>query len=195
MIGSRASESVEARTRGSDECWASLVVGSELRVVKRSPEGREVTSYPGIVVEAGAPPSWVAVRATWGPKPVELDGLRFVPGDRLHEFFSPTEWFNAFTVFSPEGELRGWYANVTHPTLLDCGTNPPTLTWPDLYVDLIGLPGGDPIIRDEDELAESGLARTDPDLHARILAVRDDLIDRWAARTFPFHERSDPPPP
>ena len=42
-------------------------------------------------------------------------GSRFLPGDRLREWFSPRFPFNAFAVCSPTGQLRGWYANVTYP--------------------------------------------------------------------------------
>lgn len=168
--------------------WRSLEIGTDLNVVKVEARGEIVVRYPGVVITAGQPASWVAVRARWVTKVVELDGLRFVPGDRLHEFFSPTEWFNSFTVFAPDGTLRGWYANVTHPTTVDESTSPPTLFWHDLYVDLILLPDGTIVIRDEDELEESLLAGSDPALHARIMAARDELMDRAQRRAFPFHE-------
>lgn len=178
-------------TRGGTPCdaWRGLRPGAALTVVKLGPDGSEVTRYPGTVIVAGAPAPWLAVRATWGPKPVALDGLRFVPGDTLHEFFSPVHPFNAFAVFAPDGILRGWYANVTHPTALDPATDPPTLIWHDLYVDLVALPDGRAAVRDEDELAEAGLAVTDPWLHAAILIARDELLRLFAARLFPFHQR------
>lgn len=176
----------EVRETGG--AWPPLPVGTELRIVKVSPEGEEVTTYPGWVTDAGAPGPWIAVRADWVRRVVELDGLRFVPGDRLHEFFSPIDWFNLFSVWAPDGTLRGWYANVTHPTRIDAKTSPPTLYWPDLYVDVIGLPDGRIAVRDEDELAASELLERDPGLHARILATRDELLRRFAAREFPFHE-------
>ena len=37
-----------------------------------------------------------------------------------------------------------------------------TLYWHDLYVDVIVLRNGKPIVRDEDELAASGLASSTP---------------------------------
>lgn len=169
--------------------WPDLALEAELRIVKWSPEGDEVTRYPGWVIAAGAPAPWVALRANWVTKVVEMDGLRFVPGDRLHEFFSPCHPYNVFSVWSPEQELRGWYANVTHPAIFDGTTVPRTLIWHDLYIDLIGLPDGSMTVRDEDELADSGLAASDPRLHGRILATRDELIDLFSRRAFPFHER------
>jgi hypothetical protein len=170
--------------------WPDLPIGTELRIVKLAPEGDEVTTYPGWVIEAGAPAPWIAIRADWVRRVVELDGLHFIPGDRLHEFFSPVDRFNLFSVWSPEGELRGWYANVTHPTRLDTTTNPITLYWHDLYLDVIGLPDGRMAVRDEDELTESGLENGDPYLHALIGQTRDELVRRFRCREFPFHEYS-----
>ena len=169
--------------------WAALTVGTSLTVVKLAPDGSEVTRYPGIVSQAGVAAPWVTVAATWVTRVVDLDGLTFVPGDALHEFFSPVDRFNVFAVFSPEGFLRGWYANVTHPASLDTTTNPPTLFWHDLYVDVVALPDGRVTVRDEDELAESGLATANAPLHAHIVAARDELLRRVALRAFPFHQR------
>jgi hypothetical protein len=168
--------------------WPAMPVGAELRIVKLSPEGEEVASYPGWIVAAGAPPPWIAARADWVRRIVEMNGLQFIPGDRLHEFFSPAHGYNLFSVWAPDGTLRGWYANVTHPTTIDFATTPPTLFWHDLYIDLIGLPDGAVAVRDEDELDVSGLAARDPELHGQILKTRDELLRLFRARAFPFHE-------
>jgi protein associated with RNAse G/E len=130
------------------------------------------------------------VRAEWTRRVVELDGLQFIPGDRLHEFFSPADCFNVISVWSPDGELRGWYANVTYPTRIDASAAPIALYWHDLYIDVIGLPDGTAIVRDEDELAESGVERSDPSLYALILEGRDELLRRFERRENPFHENS-----
>ncbi len=165
--------------------WPALPLGTTLRIVKLSPEGEEVATYPGVVVEAGARPPWVALQATWVSRQHNLDGLLFVPGDTLHEFFSPAHPFNVFSVFAPDGTLRGWYANVTYPSRLDTTTDPLTLFWHDLYVDVVALPGGMVVVRDEDELDEAGLLSANPALHAEILAARDELLMRFRSRNVP----------
>ncbi len=169
--------------------WSSLSPGTVLKIVKLAPDGLIAAHYPGTVRAYDPDTSWLTVHAKWVIHDVETDGLRFVAGDELHEFFSPEYGFNVFSVFTPEENLRGWYANVTHPTRIDFDTDPPTLSWHDLYVDLIVLPDGHLIVRDEDELQESDLASTEPALHATILKTRDTLIALAAARAFPFHER------
>ena len=168
--------------------WPELVPGTALTVVKLAPDGSEVARYPGTVIEAGVVRPWIAVRATWQSRILDLDGLLFVPGDTLHEYFSPKDRFNAFAVFAPDGTLRGWYANVTHPAALHAATDPPTLRWHDLYLDVVALPTGTIAIRDEDELVEAAVADRNPALHAAILATRDEILDRLERRVCPFHD-------
>lgn len=170
------------------QTWPDLPPGTPLQIVKWSPEGVEVARYPGDVIEAGAPVPWVAVRATWVSRTHDLDGLLFVAGDRLHEFFSPRHPYNVFSVWTPEGTLRGWYANVTYPARIDAETEPMTLIWHDLYLDVVALPDGQTVVRDEDELAAAGLADNDRDLYARIVASKEELLRRTTNREFPFHE-------
>lgn len=171
--------------------WPDGAGALALTVVKLAPDGGRVTGYAGSVVAAGAPPPWICVRAVWDNQPVELDGLRFLPGDTMLEFFSPTEWFNVFAVYAPGGHLRGWYGNVAYPTTFDPTTDPPTLTWHDRFLDVVLLPGGAPVLRDEDELASAGLNATDPALLASILRARDALLERARANAFPFHRADE----
>ena len=145
-----------------------------------------MTRYPGRVLPAPTP--WVAIEAWWIADRIELDGLVFTPGDRLVEYFSPIEWFNVFTVFAPGGDPRGWYANVTHLPRLDGTAIPPSLTWHDLYLDLVALPDGTATIRDEDELAAANLAQTAPTLYRTIIDAKSELVRRFQARSYPFHD-------
>jgi len=172
-----------------DVDWSTLDAGMKLEIVKLAPDGSVAARYPGVVMAFDAAANWLTVRAKWRLHEIETGGLRFIPGDELHEYFSPAYGFNVFSIFSPEGELRGWYANVTHPTRIEFETTPPMLSWHDLYVDLIVLPDGRRVVRDEDELKASGFEAKDPALHALILKTRDELIALASASAFPFHER------
>jgi predicted RNA-binding protein associated with RNAse of E/G family len=170
------------------ECWPPMPVGTRLECVKVDPDGEIVTRYPAVVIEADAPEPWIAVQATWVTKVVDLNGLLFIPGDTMHEFFSPEHPFNLFSIFSPEGTLRGWYANVTYPTVVDDHDGARSLYWHDLYLDVVALPDGSIFVRDEDELDEAGLATSNPQLCAQIVDTKDELVRRAEAREFPFHE-------
>lgn len=168
--------------------WPDLAVGTLLTIVKLAPTGAEAARYPGTVIDTGGEAPWVVVRATWVTPIIEADGLVFTPGDTLHEYFSPNHPFNVFAVFDPTRQLRGWYANVTHPATLDVATKPPTLFWRDLYLDVIALPDGHVVVRDEDELAASGLETSAPNLYSTVLDARNELLRRATDRLFPFHE-------
>jgi protein associated with RNAse G/E len=181
-------EQVRQPAMGVAQTWPPMPVGTRLECVKVDPDGEIVTRYPGVVIEAGAPEPWIAVQATWVTKVVDLNGLRFIPGDTMHEFFSPQHPFNLFSIFSPEGTLRGWYANVTYPTVVEHRAGAHSLYWHDLYLDVVALPDGSIFVRDEDELEEAGVSASNPALCARIIAAKDELVRRASAREFPFHE-------
>jgi uncharacterized protein len=165
--------------------WSSLLPGTELTIVKLAPDGSEAARYQGEVV-SHCRNSWVLVLATWTNQTVDLGELSFCPGDKLLEWFSPRHPFNAFAVFSPADQLKGWYANVTHPAWLDVGQDPPILIWHDLFLDLVGLADGSFTIRDEDELLASGLSHAEPELYARILEAQSELVRRFEHRLPPF---------
>lgn len=166
--------------------WQSLQPGRQLDVIKLSPEGSEVARYPGTVVALHSPERWVVIQATWTYREIALDGLVFSPGDSLLEWFSPDCMFNAFAVYTPTSSLRGWYANVTHPAYLVPGEVSPTLAWHDLYLDLVGLPNGAQTMRDEDELRDSGLAYSNPELWQSITAAGQELARRFQSGVAPF---------
>ena len=160
--------------------------GDVLSVVKLAPDGNEAAHYPGTVVARPDAGGWVEVEAVWTYGRIDVDGLIFEPGDVLHEWFSPSDDFNAFALHAPNGAFKGWYANVTHPARLHVETVPPTLAWHDLYVDVIVLPNGTITVCDEDELAASGIASRDPRLYQRILRARDEILRRHDHRLTPF---------
>jgi uncharacterized protein len=165
--------------------WSSLLTGAELTIVKLAPDGSEAARYQGEVV-GHYRDSWVLVLATWTNRMVDLGGLSFCPGDSLLEWFSPRHRFNAFAVFSSADQLKGWYANVTHPARLDATQDPPVLIWHDLFLDLVGLADHSFTIRDEDELLASGLSHAKPELYARILEAQSELIRRFELGLPPF---------
>lgn len=155
--------------------------GTIVDIVKLAPDGQEVTRYPGRVISCPYR-EWMALEANWTRQSLEIAGLVFATGDRLIECFSAQHPFDAFAVESPDGKLRGWYANVTWPSWIEAG-NPPNLYWHDLYVDLIALPDGQVTILDEDELEDAAVENA---LKAMIAAARDELLARFERREMPF---------
>lgn len=168
--------------------WAALRAGQRIVVVKLAPDASEAARYDATVVGWSADHAWLGVRAAWTYRRYELDGLVFAPGDELIEWFSPHRPFNAFGVNAPDGGLRGWYANATYPAYLRPAAEgeSPELVWHDLYLDLVGLPDGSFVIRDEDELDEAHLDASSPALHAEILAAAREMTDCFQQQAMPF---------
>ncbi len=167
--------------------WKRLVPGTTLMLAKLDPHGQEVTRYQGRVVRTfKEEEEWIEVEARWTNRSVNVHGLRFETGDLLLERFSPIRPFNVFAVHDGEGDLRGWYANVTHPARLEIVGAMPLLLWHDLYLDIVSFPDGSCRCVDDDELERSGLALDDPLLHGRIRAARDDLLRRFQEGRLPY---------
>lgn len=171
--------------------WNELTPGRTVMVAKLAPNGHETTRYSGTVVRQEEPEQWVEIEARWTNRPVAVGGLRFEPGAILREAFSPHLPFNAFTVFDPSGNLRGWYANVTYPAKLDADQEPPLLVWHDLYLDVVAFPDGSFMLLDEDELADSGLAVRDPSLHSCIVDATGDILLRFQEGRPPFRRNRE----
>lgn len=153
---------------------------AEWTVVKLRPDGSEATRYRA--TDIAAPAGWVAARATWTFGTVDIGYYTFEPGDVLYEYFSTERPYNLFVNYRPDGQLVGWYCNVTHPTRVADGV----ITWHDLWVDVLVLPDGSIAVVDLDELAESGVESSDPDLYRMILAARDELVALARSGAFPF---------
>lgn len=164
-----------------------LTPGTPLEIVKLDPDGEHVVTYPGVVLRNPGQSDWLVTEAAWTNRTVDLGGLVFHNGDRLIETFSGQFPFNCFAVLDPEsGRLRGWYANVAHPVRAETEHDVVRLIWHDLYLDIIGNPEGYLSLRDEDELAASGLADRNPPLHAAIVASARHVMGRMADRFYPF---------
>jgi hypothetical protein len=159
-----------------------LAPGIDVTIVKQRPDGTEAASYPGTLVDA--PRGWLVARASWQFRRMDLGYMTFDPGDYLLEYFPLTEPFNAFALFSAGDAFKGWYCNVTYPTTV----RGRFIYWHDLYVDVILQPDGEILILDEDELAEAGIAQSDPNLHRLILDGKQRILDRIVHGDYPFAE-------
>lgn len=160
------------------------MIGTTVQVVKLEPNGQPRTRYDGSVI--ASPVGWIAVRAVWPHGPMDLGYMEFRDGDYLDEYFALEQPFNAMALFREDDSFVAWYCNITHPTRIVDGE----IHWHDLFVDVVVYPDGSTLVRDEDELEESGLERTDPELHQLILNARDELLDMASNRAYPFSEVS-----
>lgn len=157
--------------------WMALHAGQRVNVVKTHWNGTgEAWEYPAVVVDSHRE-GWIAVEALWTSANADVEGVHFITGGRIIEYFSTTERFNVFQVFGPSGEFTGIYANVTAPTTLSMNESGiPVLTWEDHWLDVIKLPDGSVKVLDEDEFASSGIEKNELSLASKIVAAKDELV-------------------
>ncbi|MFF2575449.1 DUF402 domain-containing protein [Streptomyces goshikiensis] len=139
--------------------------------------GRTKIRYPAeLLADTG---DRVTVRAPWAAEGVRDFGfVRFEPGDVFTEHFWRSRWYAIKEVRTGGGVLKGWYCDITRPTVVaEDG-----ILVEDLDLDLWVSADGATVIRlDEDEFAASGLPETDPAAAAAALAALVALDDQ--ART------------
>ena len=88
--------------------------------------------------------------AVFAGKRRDLGYVTFDTGDVFYEYYYFDRWYNVFQVYSAEGELRGWYCNVTRPALVVDGE----LTFVDLALDVFAYPDRTFVVLDQDEFDE-----------------------------------------
>ncbi|MFF5706314.1 DUF402 domain-containing protein [Streptomyces sp. NPDC012794] len=139
--------------------------------------GRTKISYPAAQVADDG--DRISVRAPWAAEGVKDFGfVRFEPGDVFVEHFWRTRWYAVKEVRTGQGVLKGWYCDVTRPALIRGGE----IVVEDLDLDLwVPADRSDVLRLDEDEFADSGLTRSDPEAAARAMRALDALEEQ--ART------------
>ncbi|MFJ8200312.1 DUF402 domain-containing protein [Streptomyces sp. NPDC096152] len=115
----------------------------------------------------------IVVRAPWaGDGARDFGFVRFEPGDVFTEYYWRDRWYAVKEVRDARGTVKGWYCDVTRPATRSGAE----LVVEDLDLDLWRSADGTDVRRlDEDEFADSGLARTDPEAAAAAVAALDTL--------------------
>ncbi|MEV5340965.1 DUF402 domain-containing protein [Streptomyces sp. NPDC052676] len=156
------SENSADQERGSERAVVEVVL------VKA---GRTKIRYPAeLLADDG---SRIAVRAAWAGDGVRDFGfVRFEPGDVFTEYYWRDRWYSVKEVRAAGGALKGWYCDITRPALRTGAE----LVVEDLDLDLWRSADGSDVRRlDEDEFAESGLARRDPGAARAAVTALDEL--------------------
>lgn len=161
---------------------AAPAPGTQLTAIKLREDGSEAARWPVEVIEGQ--PGWVVVKTAWQGGHLDLGYAVWENGDIFYEYYAVGEPYNAFAVLSPEGMFKGWYCNVSFPCLIEGDT----LSWQDLYLDVVFLPDGQVLVLDEDELADSGLETRQPETYRMILSARDRLTAMIDERAYPFSD-------
>ena len=156
-----------------------------LTVVKLDHHGREVMRYPGEVLSHTE--SKIVLETHFTGDDIDVGDLILQPGDCLHETFYFHRWFNIFEVYDGDsGPLKGWYCNIGHPPELDRDE----ISYRDLALDLLVLPGGRQIVLDQDEFEALPISQADRDkaiaaLGELQLKFKKERVNGWVEDSFP----------
>jgi protein associated with RNAse G/E len=129
------------------ECGMMLAEGSAVHVRKLRPDGSQAFAWDGVVLRCDE--SGIVLRAQFNVDLVDLGFTTFRRGDEFIEFYYWDRWYNVFQVSSPDGTLKGWYANVGLPAELRTAAG--ELVYVDLELDVWAQPDGEFIVLDQDE--------------------------------------------
>ena len=121
----------------------------------------------------------------------DLGYVVFDTGDVFYEYYFFDRWYNVFQVYSKDGELKGWYCNVTAPAQV----NGDELTFVDLALDVFAYPDRRFVVLDQEEFDE--LARTLYSMEhvEQATAALAELIERAQQGTLPGRPFAGPLPP
>lgn len=140
---------------------------SQITVIKRNVHGQETWRYQGRLLEKDG--NKVVLEAFFDRKDTWVGGLLLATGDRFLETYYTDRWYNFFEIHARQDDrLRGWYCNIGCPAEIDGDT----LSYVDLALDLVVLPGGQQVILDEDEFEQLEIS---PDTRTRARTALSEL--------------------
>lgn len=165
-----------------------MAANESVTVRKLGLDGEEVWRWRGEVVARGE--GWVQVEARFDGGDRDLGYVTLRDGDRFIEWYYADRWYNIFEIHDrDDGRLKGWYCNITRPTVF----SPGEIAQVDLALDLFVHADGRVLVMDEEEF--SALPLSDKERDAARAAV-SQLRARVEQRRAPFDAiRPAAPPP
>jgi PncC family amidohydrolase len=147
-----------------------------MRVHKCNHRGERKYTYEGNLSIKDA--HSIVIRALWTFSELAWAYSTFQPGDIFTETFYEDRWYNIFEIHGRQGELKGWYGNVTHPARITAED----VEWDDLALDVWMDADGAQYVLDEDEFAalESALSPIEiASARGGLSQLQDDLRKHW----------------
>jgi len=139
----------------------------EITVIKLNLAGVETWRYSGHVLKRA--PSSLLIEAEFNREDVLFQGVMLKRGDPFVEIYYSDRWYNIFEIHDRDnGEIKGWYCNVTRPAELTQSE----IRFVDLALDLFVYPDGRQLVLDEDEFDQ---LNPDAELRSRAYAALEEL--------------------
>jgi hypothetical protein len=116
--------------------------------------------------------------------PADLGYVLFAPEDTVWERYWFGRWYNIFSIYGPDGRLKGWYANICTPISFDGRA----VRYTDLELDLWVWPEGRYLVLDEEEFEAWVVGNMPPEVERKARAALDELLADLAAGRRLFRE-------
>jgi uncharacterized protein len=125
---------------------------SRMKILKKNLADEVTWQYDGEVLRREE--NSVTVEAFFNRDDLPFQDIVLKRNDRFVETFFTDKWYNIFEIYDrDDGELKGWYCNITKPAVIEDGH----VSYVDLALDLWVSANGRRTVLDEDELEELGL--------------------------------------
>ncbi|MFW3146683.1 MAG: DUF402 domain-containing protein [Thermoplasmatota archaeon] len=126
-----------------------------MRVQKLLPDGSLKIEYSGNVRESNE--EYISIDTGWSREPLDLGYVLFQPDDRWVETFYRKRWYNIFRIADRNGELKGFYINITKPPVI----GDEIIQWFDLAIDIWVRTDTSYLVLDMDEFGDLELSESD----------------------------------
>lgn len=146
---------------------------TDVVVIKLNPEGRETWRYSGRIL--GMSQNTLLLEAYFNRPDMLFHDMPLRHHDRFVEAYFSDRWYNIFEIYDREdGNLKGWYCNVTAPAVFQDGV----VSYVDLALDLLVFPDGRKLVLDEDEFLALAL---NPEMETKAREALADLEEIFRA--------------
>ncbi len=138
-----------------------------MKILKKNLAEETTWQYDGEVLDQGD--NFITVEAFFNRDDMPFQEIVLKRNDRFVETFYTDKWYNIFAIYDrDDGQLKGWYCNITKPAVVDADS----VAYVDLALDLWVAANGKQTVLDEDELEELKLGE---ELKKKVYEGLDEL--------------------
>ena len=148
-----------------------------MKILKKNLADEVTWQYEGEVLRRDE--TSITVEAFFNRDDMPFQEIILKRNDRFVETFYTDKWYNIFAIYDrDDGQLKGWYCNITKPAVID----EDLVAYVDLALDLWVSADGTRKVLDEDELEELGL---DEIMKQKVFAGLRDLEQYFESKNPP----------
>ena len=138
-----------------------------MKILKKNLAEETTWQYEGEELDHGG--TFITVEAFFNRDDMPFQEIVLKRNDRFVETFFTDKWYNIFAIYDrDDGQLKGWYCNITKPAVVDADS----VAYVDLALDLWVAANGKQTVLDEDELEELKLGE---ELKKKVYEGLDEL--------------------